>query len=232
MNYLSRSSIYIRTLGKTCMIGVMVPTSILMLGCKESGDENGSAGDLLVGLWSDGCQPDLPDEDDLGGVNSEPKYAVTALKFESVEFVYEKRSYSDTGCTTQTGGQKIDGTYLSGDPTAKPGTSVEGATPIDISVRTVWMATNKQTVLNDIIEFGECPTPPALGEYFDISTCPFVEKQADDEGVPKKGSTWYMIFKGGLTELYWGDDEDKNFSGSTPEKRPLKLESKTFKKTK
>jgi hypothetical protein len=185
---------------------------------------------LQEGTWTDGCQFSPPDEDDLGGSDSGPEYTVTALKFAAASFGYERRTYSDSACGIQTGGYKIDGTYLSGDSAAKPGTSVEGAQPIDISVTTVWMSTKKPSKLSDIIEFGECPTAPALGEYFDISTCSEVEKEAESEGAPKKGSTWYMIFKPGAIELFWGDDQNKKSSASTPDLRPTKLETKAFKK--
>jgi len=212
----------------------------LLVGCGAKKEDEENKKNLQDGTWIEACRSNgsesnsfkfLGLEDDTGsGDNngdSAPSYSKMTLKFEASTFIAEQGEYSDATCATQTMGSKLEGTYKAGDDAEKPGTSVEGATAIDIAVTSVQMKIMKEDMLAQVAT--ACTPAPTLNTYFDMSTCNFGDGDGKDHG-PKKGETWYMIFKASDTELYWGNEDDTN-NGSTPALRPSKLETSKMTKS-
>lgn len=187
--------------------------------CRQHGG-SGSSSFRLLNLLQDTGTGDTGG--DMGG-DSSPEYSKMTLKFDGSTFTAESSNYSDANCTTQTMGMKLEGTYKSGDDAAKPGTAVEGATAIDISVTSAMV---KFTTAEYVAAAATMCTPaPTINTYVDSATCNFGENGG---GGPKKGEVWYMIFKASETELFWGNDETGD--GKTAATRPTALETKAMTK--
>jgi hypothetical protein len=201
-------------------------TAIVSCGAKKEDEEN--AKNLQDGTWAKACLDKTAAN--LNLMEGDPEYNIETIKFDGTSFHFEMNQYAEATCVTQQMGFKMDGSYKAGADAAGAATTVEGASNIDISVTSLLLAVfddNFLTMVNSA-DSG-CGVTATKGVYFDPKNCSFWKKDDGSSNGPAVGAVWYSIFKATDTTLQWGDEDDTH-KGTTPETRPIKLETATYAK--
>ena len=117
-----------------------------------------------------------------------------------MDFLSLQKFLLKSNCATATMTMEMTGTYKTGDDAATPGTAVEGASPIDITVGTFTLAIMAAGDMLDGVNSAEseCDVGTvAVGAAFDPSKCTFMS----GGDMPTAGEIWYMIYKATETDL-------------------------------